>query len=495
GDGGTESSIEVATLQALLLCVLIPLAWPVPGVLVPSFLRSFRQSRWVPAASTLYLLLAGSLVVTLSALPVVVFYRSAYDSEMEIFVKHAQLGLAREIATRNESVRQEYGKVPAALESGYLEGRLEASGDIYDIPLVRDEQAGQRGLHAGKSVEDVKQDGRCVFDAHPFEKALRAVRPLYNDTAVQTHELVYDRSADCSVQWKETREGVIFLQSERTGMKNLPQGSKVPLLAQPSTPGSWLGLMSALLVLFVLIGLLVKWVVRRLFWIDLLEAAGAEVTDLDRVGESDDPARKEDAISEADLEAGIAAANLREDCKRALREECSRTSWLRRIGMDILAQPDASGLDARRLVADVLDRARAFYHSLWRGCSQEERLLLFDLAEDGFVNAKGDVRRRLIERGLVVRGSQLRLVNESFQAFIVEMGRAGNIHAAQEGARNPQRMMRMILGTGVVAIAFIVFLTQPQLWNLSTTFIGAVGAGIPSMMALLNMLHGRRAQR
>jgi hypothetical protein len=55
--------------------------------------------------------------------------------------------------------------------------------------------------------------------------------------------------------------------------------------------------------------------------------------------------------------------------------------------------------------------------------------------------------------------------------------------------------MRIILGTAVVAVAFIVFLTQPQMWNLSTTFIGAVGAGIPSMMALLNILHGRRAQR
>ncbi len=69
--------------------------------------------------------------------------------------------------------------------------------------------------------------------------------------------------------------------------------------------------------------------------------------------------------------------------------ECWCTAFLGKIGIEILNQfgkkPDAT---EQWLVSTVQDRADSYYHVLWSGLTPSERLVLYQLALDGWANPK-----------------------------------------------------------------------------------------------------------
>jgi hypothetical protein len=117
---------------------------------------------------------------------------------------------------------------------------------------------------------------------------------------------------------------------------------------------------------------------------------------------------------------------------------------------------------------------------------------LFDLAKDGFVNAKSRVLRRLVERGLVVHNPRLLPMNKSFREFILETGLHEGVPTLQKEGWSPSPVIRGTLVAVAIGVALIVFLTQRELLNLSTTFIGAVSAGTPALFKLFGLVRGGR---
>src|SRR5205809_384076 len=150
-------------------------------------------------------------------------------------------------------------------------------------------------------------------------------------------------------------------------------------------------------------------------------------------------------------------------CAKELRRECKPTARLRNIGMEIAALPHRADLNREELVLEVLERARAYYRALWATCSREEKLALFDLAQDGFVNARSMVLRRLLEKELILRDPDLQLMNKSFRRFVRESESLEKVSSLWEGAWSPWPAVRRTLIGGVSVVALIVFLTQPQL--------------------------------
>ncbi|MBZ5548909.1 MAG: cache domain-containing protein [Acidobacteriia bacterium] len=220
-----------------------------------------------------------------------------------------------------------------------------------------------------------------------------------------------------------------------------------------------------------------------------------------------DPARDEEKLE--DKLKAIARAKLPEAVADKLLQECLPAEQLRQeqlsqeqlrqeqllhIGMDVAELPDCREFSPGQVVAEILDRARAYYGALWTTCSKAEKTALFDLAQDGFVNAKSTGLRRLLERGLAVRRPDLQPMNESFGRFVVETGVREEVTASRQEEWSHWRVIRGVLLALMIGAALVVYLAVPQLLNYSTAFIGAAAAGIPTLLKLLDLFRGSRNQ-
>jgi hypothetical protein len=568
-----------------------------------------------------YLLLGTTLMLIISVAPALVIFRAAHDTEMETLVKHGQFHLAHSFAARDERVRDEYRGV--ALPSGYVENRI----------------CDRRDRHVGFFFDTrhvsvpIDQSSNCTSQEHLFEQAMEKVRPIYNDIAVETHELVHDATADCSFQW---RSGKTYIElasvATATGAlaRFLPMQSDIPTLRWPATFWGWFGVAAMILLTLAIIYWLVRFVGKRIFLLDLFLPApiSAPVTDLGEVTENtlvlgmphsgtsallarfkpldirqivaagtwqehmaqelspereivaidhfesamDDPecnslklrllekfvhanrtlvvasacdpndfplsqpdqangkpAKDEDekvqqeeleraaryrdrwanvwstftrrvyvtATADTDdklkmLQEAILASGFTPAVADKLHRECAPTERLRSIGIAIARSLAHAELSEEQVVIQVLDHARAYYRALWATCAREEKIALFDLAQDGFVNATPTVLQRLAERGLILRSPRVRLMNESFRRFAAETGVQEAVIALQKEEWSPWMAIRGTLVIAAIAVAMFVFLTQKELLNRSTAFIGAVSGGIPALVKLFDFFRERR---
>jgi hypothetical protein len=211
--------------------------------------------------------------------------------------------------------------------------------------------------------------------------------------------------------------------------------------------------------------------------------------------------RRVDGDSEEDFTAELENLNkasqppMGEKTAGKLKSECTSRKQLCQIGVEVAGLPD---LTPERVVPEVLDRARAYYRALWATCSQEEKIALFHLAQDGFVHATFPVLRDLLQRGLLVvglseRNPQLSLFNDSFRKFVLEMDPSVRAISGKKES-SPWAVVRSTLIVALIGVALIVFLSQPQLLNAWTAFIGAASAGIPALLKLFGLIRGANTQ-
>lgn len=200
-------------------------------------------------------------------------------------------------------------------------------------------------------------------------------------------------------------------------------------------------------------------------------------------------------------------------------EECDHTAQLRKIGATILrAHRKDNGLPREQLVQELLDRADSYYRVLWSTCTRDERLVLYQLAKDGWANPKNELAiQHLQRRKLVVlpvpeidrqfrRGDEpgifasqvpkrltgLRMMNESFRQFIRNSQHREEIAAwEQEGEQSVWRFMKLSLGILTVAVAAWLLYSQQQFFNAVVGYVGAVGAAAGVLFKLLSDLRGR----
>jgi hypothetical protein len=196
------------------------------------------------------------------------------------------------------------------------------------------------------------------------------------------------------------------------------------------------------------------------------------------------------AIDERALKEAVGRGRLPPLSASALLHECRSTERLRQIGVDIAALPGHDQFDIPQVIAEVLDRSRAYYRAMWATCSREEKSALIDLAQDGFANAKNAGLRRLLERGLAVRKPELGCFNESFRKFVLETKLREGLQVLRDDEGSYWRVIRSTLLFVIIAGGFIVYLTQPQLLNSSTAFIGAIAAGIPALLKVFDLFRG-----
>ncbi len=180
--------------------------------------------------------------------------------------------------------------------------------------------------------------------------------------------------------------------------------------------------------------------------------------------------------------------------RRALDCECGDDPSLARLAADLRDHPGLAALGGRQVVELVRDRAEAYYHTLWGSCSTREKLVLIDLAKDGFVNPKSwEVVRRLHHRRLIASLSPLRVKNRSCRAFVLSVERPETV-ARREKEQGPSAWSRAQgpLALAAVAAAAFFLYTQRDSGNTAIGVVTSLPAAIPALLRLFSTIQGGR---
>lgn len=146
------------------------------------------------------------------------------------------------------------------------------------------------------------------------------------------------------------------------------------------------------------------------------------------------------------------------DCREfalRVRQECHSTAMLRKIGTSILDEFEPARPITRSWVeSSVLHRAGDYYRVLWSGLTSSERLVLYQLALDGWANPKNTAALQQLESKFLIRRTQgYRIMNESFRCFVACTEHADEIADwEKQQKQSTWRVLRLVmLGLAVTA--------------------------------------------
>jgi hypothetical protein len=167
--------------------------------------------------------------------------------------------------------------------------------------------------------------------------------------------------------------------------------------------------------------------------------------------------------------------------------ECGSTSLLRTLGITILREMITRPPTSRaQLIGIVLDRANAYYRVVWSGLTASERLVLYQLALDGWANPKNSGAIQQAERKqLICKAPMYRVMNDSFCQFVLSGEHASEIFEwekrQQESAWHAFRfvLLAVLIGGGV----WLLY-TQAQLLQIGTGTITAIATLLTAVAGL-----------
>ena len=139
------------------------------------------------------------------------------------------------------------------------------------------------------------------------------------------------------------------------------------------------------------------------------------------------------------------------------------------------------------IILKIQSMAQPFYLSLWNTCSKEEKYILYDLADDGFVNTKDkQVLLRLMEKGLIFYDESFHIMNESFRNFILTNIKPAESLAMEKDMNRQGRWSTystIILLFVVSLVIFMVF-AQDSVVNQFTALLAGLAAIVPYIIRL-----------
>lgn len=461
-----------------------------------------------------YETLGALLLLSLAVLPVGGFFRVGYTIHMESLIKYDQLRIARALDARWQSIDAFYRgiTVPEAQDTGPagddepaggvtalrdLRARLEQL-DIY-TEILYDTRL--KALERSETTLCSEPRYKPLWGRRPFYRLLEATLPQYDSRSADMRGLLYDRSSDpqASYQasaWRFRREkGRLRLELCDYGDEQilqvdtaLPRFYPRPL---PEAPygGASLGAvtffgfagMVGLGALFFL-GLTTSFLGRNIFLIDLKQPLSAAAR-RKKAGEGGGDTTRDTAGGNGDRPPATLA--------ELLVRECSAHACLEKVRDElapVLAGEEGETITAEQLLEEIGERAESDYQQLWESSSDEEKLALVHLGEEGLLNAKNRrAIRCLLGRRLIRRDPEPRLLNESFRLFVLsdacreEVAKLETTESAWDRLRGPLSLL-------LVAIVVFVALTQQEFLDSTIALLSGIIAAIPVIFRFFGFL-------
>jgi len=179
-----------------------------------------------------------------------------------------------------------------------------------------------------------------------------------------------------------------------------------------------------------------------------------------------------------------------------LENECGYTAQLRAIGLKMRGAPRPHGrISTAEAMEELLHRADSYYRVLLSTCSKEERLVLFQLATDGWANPKNKrAIQQLQRRRIIRRGSGFRIMNDSFSRFIRETECPGEVAKWEaEEDQSAWSAMKLGLTTAMLALGAWLLYTQQDVFQMGIGYVAAVGTAGGTILGLVRSIRGTGA--
>jgi hypothetical protein len=216
----------------------------------------------------LYVLNVTLLLLLISILPAGAFFKYAYESEITLFIKHAQFSLATALAKRDERIRSRYSNIkftddPDSSQSDkvnreqFITKRAGESWDVYDNFFFHTDRQGAAAGHAS-SLASSQND---------FLSNLTTLLPLSNRNSIERRGLLDNASVGGVCKWESGTMGRLVLHLDGKAAQGASPwahlNTAVPLLGVPNFPGF------LVVLLFIPLWLFINFIVRKVFLLDL----------------------------------------------------------------------------------------------------------------------------------------------------------------------------------------------------------------------------------
>lgn len=194
---------------------------------------------------------------------------------------------------------------------------------------------------------------------------------------------------------------------------------------------------------------------------------------------------------------------------RLIRQECSSCFHLHQFEDTLVKYVEDAAASKKKVTKEDIifllqERAQLYYRYIWTSCSEEEQYFLYDLAQDGLVNARNKhVLSALLGKGLLVQeeDATMKIMNVSFQKFVLHV--VDPAEALRFEKMNAQSSKWDLFKTPLMLIfvagALFIFFTQKQTWLNIVTVLAAFSTIIgilPRLSALLPaMFAGKEAHK
>jgi GTPase SAR1 family protein len=162
-----------------------------------------------------------------------------------------------------------------------------------------------------------------------------------------------------------------------------------------------------------------------------------------------------------------------------VRTELEHGTYLPKLAYQLRHESTDTYAEQENFVMKVEELADTYYHSLWNSFSHDEKFLLYDLAKDRFVNLR-NVKgiRLLLQKGIIVAGDSLQLMNKSFNDFILHVVNEDEEikmqhELNQKGSWNAVYTVLIILLFGLMVF---IMLAQQNLLNDINLMLGVLGS-------------------
>jgi hypothetical protein len=172
-------------------------------------------------------------------------------------------------------------------------------------------------------------------------------------------------------------------------------------------------------------------------------------------------------------------------------EQCKHTAFLQRVGRGIIENFDSlqeEFLNKDLLDDEILQRAEAYYQSIWSVCSMEEKITLYHLARNGFVTPKdSETVRLLMRKGLIRKDPRFTLLNDSFKKFVLKYESTTELEEWKKQQPKSWSNVRTPIITVLIVVALFIFVTQRDTFNEGVAWISAFVAAIPALLRFLSI--------
>jgi len=410
-----------------------------------------------------YKFLITSLVVCMAVLPSALFTWYAHNQELLQTAKRQQLYLAKAIRDRSFLIQEMKGIDDTTLLPSFYVDSLQFTRGIY-------------GTQHEKIMYDTctaAEDEEKSFENFYFAIAEKVSIPYYDQ---QSYAALKDSAYDNSWRWviadKDSNIHFWYLPSFPTRRFDPSRATTNCLHIISRIPPRFVYLGSGksvplILVVILLLVALFKWLGRNTERIFLTKYIYAK--------------RTQHATDKTGLIADYFAG------KKIPDEEAFRRVYSSARYQDYIVQCDKSKLleYEEEVVADM-QNGKDLYEYVWKKCSEKERYLLFDYAQDGLINYKNTKEIiELLSKGIfIVHDERLRLFSPGFRAYILNSIDQTEMLALQKKYKESStwHYVRIPLLILLFGIAAVLFFTQQGMFDKILLLAGGVSTLLTLVM-------------